>query len=307
MEDLPENYNLETLEQLRAVADALRLRIMAQLSHQPMTVTQLAAVLGEVPAKLHYHVHELEKVGLLKLVETREKGGILEKYYQAVAKNINAPAGLFQGIPPDEVATMLSETIQPFFQGFIRTAQHLLRTQTWDDPDQVLQLSPEYYWMTADEFAQVNKQIETLLKPYKEPRGIEREREQAVLWVGYTVPPSTSQEDEIIVSTPSQAVPASPPAAPESASAPRRKRQTCLVAGVTYYARKNLEELLAGGKVLDMYVLGACIFADDVTPDLVERAVHSFRLWGKLTASPEVREVLKRKGGESSKRNSSLS
>lgn len=27
----------------------------------------------------HYHVRELERVGLVQLVETREKGGILEK------------------------------------------------------------------------------------------------------------------------------------------------------------------------------------------------------------------------------------
>jgi DNA-binding transcriptional ArsR family regulator len=290
MEDIPETYSLETLEQLRAAADPLRVRIVAHLSRQAMTVTQLAGVLGEVPAKLHYHVRELEKVGLLKLVETREKGGILEKYYRAVAKTINAPGTLFQDVPPDEVVGMLNEMTQPFFQGFIQTTQHMLRTQAWDDPDQKLVLSPEYYWMTADEFNQINQQIDALLEPYREPRGIDREREQAILRIGYTVPPPTSREDEAAVSAP-----------PEAAPAPVRgpKREMTLVAGVTHYARKELEQVFAGGQVLDLYVLGACIFADDVTPDLVERAVHSFRLWGKLSASPEVREVLKRKGGES--------
>ncbi|HEU5367176.1 MAG TPA: helix-turn-helix domain-containing protein [Ktedonobacterales bacterium] len=290
MEDIPETYNLETLEQLRAAADPLRVRIVAHLSRQAMTVTQLAGVLGEVPAKLHYHVRELEKVGLLKLVETREKGGILEKYYRAVAKTINAPGTLFQDVPPDEVEGMLNEVTQPFFQGFIQTTQHMLRTQAWDDPDQRLVLSPEYYWMTADEFRQVNRQIDALLNPYREPRGIDREREQALLWLGYTVAPSAGQEDEAAVAAP-------PEAAPAPARAP--KREMSLVAGVTHFSRKDLEQALAGGQVLDVYVLGACIFADDVTPDLVERAVHSFRLWGKLSASPEVREVLKRKGGES--------
>lgn len=294
MEDIPETYNLETLEQLRAAADPLRVRIVAHLSRQAMTVTQLAGVLGEVPAKLHYHVRELEKVGLLKLVETREKGGILEKYYRAVAKTINAPGTLFQDVPPDEVEGMLNEVTQPFFQGFIQTTQHMLRTQAWDDPDQRLVLSPEYYWMTADEFNQIDKQIDALLEPYREPRGIKREREQAILRMAYTVPPSTSQEDEAAVSA--ETAPA-PVRAPAPARTP--KREMTLVAGVTHYSRKDLEKVFAGGQVLDIYVLGACIFADDVTPDLVERAVHSFRLWGKLSASPEVREVLKSKGGES--------
>lgn len=299
MEDFPETYNLETLEQLRAVADELRLRILEQLAHQAMTVTQLAGVLGEVPAKLHYHVRELEKVGLLKLVETREKGGILEKYYRAVAKGINVPGTLFQGMPPNEAAVSLTEIISPFFQGVIGTAQHILRTQAWDNPDQVLYLSPEYYWMTGDEFKHLLQHINDLLKPYKERRGIEREREQALLMMGYTIPPATDQE-AAGVSTPAIAESSSLSAAPEPAKAP--KRETTLVAGVTHYGRKDLEKLLVGGEMLDIYVLGACIFADDVPPDLVERVVHSFHLWGKLTASPEVREVLKRKGGDTSQK-----
>jgi len=75
-----ERYEIENIEQLRAIADVLRLRIIDILQKQPMTVTQLGEVLGLAPAKVHYHVRELERVGLLRLVETREKGGILEKY-----------------------------------------------------------------------------------------------------------------------------------------------------------------------------------------------------------------------------------
>ncbi len=301
MEDIPETYNLETLEQLRAVADDLRLRILERLALQAMTVTQLAGVMGEVPAKLHYHVRELEKVGLLKLVETREKGGILEKYYRAVAKGINVPETLFQGLPPDEAAAALTEIISPFFQGVIRTTQHILRTQAWDDPDQKLYLSPEYYWMTADEFKQLLEHIEGLLKPYKERRGIEREREQALLMIGYTIPPAGQQEDAAAASAPATAAPAATPATEGPTKAP--KRETAFVAGVSRYTRKDVEQLLTKGEALDVYVLGAIIFADDVPPDLVERLVHSFHLWGKLTASPEVREVLKRKGGNTSQKN----
>lgn len=294
MDNIRETYELETLEQLRAVADVLRVRILNQLSQQAMTVTQLAELLDVAPSKLHYHVHELEKVKLLKLVDTREKGGILEKYYRSVAKMVNAPGTLFQGMPPDEVASMLTEVIQPFLQGFIQTAQHMVRAQIWDNPDQVVQLSPEHYWMTADEFRQVNKQIETILQPYKERRGIEREREQAMLLVGYTVAPSATSEEE----TP-------PQPKPEAAAAKVPKREFTLVAGVMALKRKDLEKALAAGTMLDLHLLGACTFADDVTPDLVEQAIGGFHLWGKLIASPEVREVLKRKGGESGQKTSS--
>ena len=72
-----EQYEIETIEQLRAIADLLRLRIVDILKEKPMTVTQLGEALGQAPAKVHYHVRELEKVGLLRLVETREKGLVL--------------------------------------------------------------------------------------------------------------------------------------------------------------------------------------------------------------------------------------
>src|SRR5579875_2308990 len=98
---MQERYEIETLEQLRAIADMLRLRIVDLLYERPMTVTQLAERLGIAPAKVHYHVRELEKVGLLRLVETREKGGILEKYYQPVARDIAVEKQLLSAPPAD--------------------------------------------------------------------------------------------------------------------------------------------------------------------------------------------------------------
>ena len=58
-----ENYEIETIEQLRAIADMRRARILELLRDQPMTVTQLGELMGEAPAKIHYHVRELERVG----------------------------------------------------------------------------------------------------------------------------------------------------------------------------------------------------------------------------------------------------
>jgi len=101
-----ESYEIENIEQLRAIADMLRLRIFEMLQNKPMTVTQLGEELGEAPAKVHYHVRELERVGLLRLVETREKGGILEKYYQPIAREISVEKSLLSA-PPAEALAMV--------------------------------------------------------------------------------------------------------------------------------------------------------------------------------------------------------
>ena len=65
--------------------------------------------------------------------------------------------------------------------------------------------------------------------------------------------------------------------------------------GAVGYSRKDLERMVARGERLDLNVIGACSFADDIPPELVESAVSRFRHRGLLHASDAVREVLKQK------------
>src|SRR5579863_681313 len=117
MDDIPEVYELASIEQLRAVSDRLRLRIADLLARRAMTVAQLSAELGLAHAKVHYHVRELEQVGLVRLVETREKSGILEKYYRAVARGFSLAPTLLSGLPPDERATAVAGLFQTIVRG----------------------------------------------------------------------------------------------------------------------------------------------------------------------------------------------
>jgi len=78
-------HKLGDLDQVRALADPLRLRIVEAFSEKPMTTKQVAALLGEKPTRLYHHVQTLERAGLIRLVETRKKRGTVEKYYRAVA------------------------------------------------------------------------------------------------------------------------------------------------------------------------------------------------------------------------------
>src|SRR5579859_7503455 len=191
MEDIPPLYNLETIEQMRAIADDLRQRIFSATVQQPMTVTQIAGRLGEVSAKIHYHVHELEKVGLLKLVETREKGGILEKYYRAVARDINAPPTLLQRASPDETIAIMREFLQNISQGFIQAAIHAIQTQAWDSGSVILEGTQ--LWMTDAENQEAIKHIRAVLTPYLTRRDIEGEQERAFVQILYPQSSATQQ------------------------------------------------------------------------------------------------------------------
>lgn len=82
-----ESYTINDIKQLKALSHASRVKILSSLADKPMTAKQLADQFGEEPAKTSYHVKQLLKVGLVELMFTREtQNGIVEKYYQAIAK-----------------------------------------------------------------------------------------------------------------------------------------------------------------------------------------------------------------------------
>jgi len=269
---MQESYELETIEQLRAIADILRVRIIDLLQEHPMTVTQLGDTLGMTPAKVHYHVRELEKVGLLRLVETREKGGILEKYYQPIAKDISVSKNLFLTAPPDESLAATSAWLDQMKDGFQRAFRIALE-QKDEQPD--LGLGFSHIYVTTEEQKQLFKQVAELLKKYENRRALDGEKAMVVALVGYpqeTPPPEHGW--------------------PEVVSAPAENNWTV---GVAHFKRDQLEKIVAEGKRLAIHVTGICQFAHDISPDLAERAVEHIHLIGKLEASAAVREVLMKK------------
>src|SRR5437764_4971128 len=74
--------------ELRALAHPLRLRILELFAEAPRTTKQVAELLGQPPTRLYHHVAALERVGLLRLKETRKNRGTTEKWYEAVGRQL---------------------------------------------------------------------------------------------------------------------------------------------------------------------------------------------------------------------------
>ena len=116
---------LTTVEQLQALAHPLRQRVLRLLGSEPRTNKQLASRLETSPGKLHFHVRELEKAGLIELVEERPRGGIIEKFYQATAQNytLDLPIG-DQAMMDDTLTTATLEAArQEYVRALIRFRQ----------------------------------------------------------------------------------------------------------------------------------------------------------------------------------------
>lgn len=88
---------LRDLDQLRLLADPLRLRLIHAFAKQPRTTKQVAESLGLPATRLYHHVGQLEEAGLLRLTGTRPVRGTVEKYYQTVARRFVAAPGVFAG------------------------------------------------------------------------------------------------------------------------------------------------------------------------------------------------------------------
>lgn len=73
--------------QIKAYVNPTRIVILNMLIKEKRTVTSVAKELNVHPANLTHHFKLLEKAGLIKLVEKKDTGKYLEKYYRAVAFN----------------------------------------------------------------------------------------------------------------------------------------------------------------------------------------------------------------------------
>jgi DNA-binding transcriptional ArsR family regulator len=192
MDNIAETFLLDSPEQLRAIADPLRMRIVERLVGKPMTLTQLGGDLGQTTAKMHYHVHEMERAGLVKLVEKRERGGVLEKYYRAVAKNFLV-SDLLRFSNASEIAApvndLLAQMIEGVSQVFVRRAAH-------PDTPEPLALSSYVLRLTQEDVQQLRQQIKALVEPFHQSQNRPGEREWVLHLIAHTAPPPQDDRPE---------------------------------------------------------------------------------------------------------------
>jgi DNA-binding transcriptional ArsR family regulator len=110
-----EEMVIADLKTLKVLSDPLRLRIR-ELMTDPTTVKQVAAVLNIPATKLYYHIDQLEKHGLIVLVDTRIVSGIIEKHYQISARQVRVARQLLSPEAQDADKGGLSLTLKGLFQ-----------------------------------------------------------------------------------------------------------------------------------------------------------------------------------------------
>jgi DNA-binding transcriptional ArsR family regulator len=84
--ELADRNELTAPEQLRAIADPLRVTILDLLLERAATVAELAAAVERPKSTVAHHVNVLLEAGLLQIVRTRRVRAIDERFYGRTAR-----------------------------------------------------------------------------------------------------------------------------------------------------------------------------------------------------------------------------
>jgi len=88
-----DHFTISRPDQLQALGDPTRWRILGRLLDGPASIQELARALGAAKGTIGHHVRVLDKAGLIRLAETHRVRGVTEKRYARVAKHFKLPEG----------------------------------------------------------------------------------------------------------------------------------------------------------------------------------------------------------------------
>ena len=86
MPELPLSLEVNTPQQMKALADPIRHRILGIIQNRPATAKQIADRLKMSPGTIGHHLQVLEAAGLAKVAARRLVRGIVAKYYTRTAR-----------------------------------------------------------------------------------------------------------------------------------------------------------------------------------------------------------------------------
>lgn len=80
---MAKKFNIKNVDVAKLLLDE-RVKKILKEAKDKVTVKQIATNINERPSRLYYHIGKLESAGLIELIETKQIGNMVEKYYQAV-------------------------------------------------------------------------------------------------------------------------------------------------------------------------------------------------------------------------------
>lgn len=181
---------LQTPEQIRALAHPLRQRVLGLLTNAPYTNKQLADLLQVSPPRLHFHVRELQEAGLIEMVSQQPKGGVIEKYYRAVARVVRL-APETKEIARDQ--ELVENTLEALRQEYIRASTF------FEGPLLEMRIAHDLVRLPADRLARIRELLDAVgrevYQALEDPKRDTYEEFFAVSYLLHRLPPVSTEHE----------------------------------------------------------------------------------------------------------------
>lgn len=163
---------IKTEEELKVFNDPYRMKIIRtfQQSEDPLTVKACADIMGEVPAKIHYHVKKLIDIEILELDHVEVINGINAKYYKLPkrsftisleeSENDNSLSHL------SHVHTIIKNMIDEFKDSFMKSSARAAEQKLKEAHETGFIVSNSVE-LTKEEFKEVSAYLAELKDKYK--------------------------------------------------------------------------------------------------------------------------------------------
>lgn len=164
---------IRTDEELKVFTDPYRMRIIETFlqNDQPMTVKQVADTLGEVPAKVHYHVKKLLKIKLIELDHIQVINGINAKYYKLLYQQFKvelssgAKTAQFKS-QMNYITRMITRILDEFRKDILTREDKFVPENK--DRDYEGMISHNSLYLTKDEYDDFLKDYKQLIDRYRD-------------------------------------------------------------------------------------------------------------------------------------------
>lgn len=165
---------IRTDEEFKILADPYRMKIFSvfQENSEPKTVKQVADILGEVPAKVHYHVKKLLSIGILELNHIKVINGINAKYYRTTADTLQFNVrddlkGAAKALQVDQITKVTFYSIDSFKDDIIERSEKVKLFE-----DGVVEndgyISNSKLYLTAEEYKELMNYVKKFVEDHSD-------------------------------------------------------------------------------------------------------------------------------------------
>src|SRR5215475_8935975 len=119
-------FAITTAKQHKAYFHPVRMKILNFLTRERLTISQAAGRLKVHPANITHHFRVLQGADLIRLVEERDIGRVVEKYYEAVAT-------MFDIRPPEGSVKSVNKKGLSFLRDDLSASINLLKADDSED------------------------------------------------------------------------------------------------------------------------------------------------------------------------------